>query len=189
MDGGIKLSVKEKDENFNLYVLRYNYSGNYYVGITNNFEKRMLVHWRRTSVKRKLPLWSKINNSTKGFRFYWFKINNTGVSQSYADQCENQFAEKIIKKINDINDENFIKKIHVGNGNCIDRKHMFDIKIKLDYLENEINYIDERIADCLFNPEKFNFKNEKIQIECFNSGYLGEYHSSQHDKSLREVVH
>lgn len=38
--------------------LRYNYSGNYYVGITEYLEKRMLVHWRRKSRKKGLPRWS-----------------------------------------------------------------------------------------------------------------------------------
>ena len=53
----------------NLYVLRYNETGNYYVGTSTNLEKRMLVHWRRES---KLPIWSKKNESKKGFKFYWF---------------------------------------------------------------------------------------------------------------------
>lgn len=50
----------------NLYVLRYNETGNYYVGTAINLEKRMLVHWRRES---KLPIWSKKNKSKKGFKY------------------------------------------------------------------------------------------------------------------------
>lgn len=181
-----KLSGEEKK--VNLYVLRYKYSGHYYVGTAEDFEKRMLVHWRRTSTKRKLPIWSKMNKSTKGFRFYWFKINKNGVSQSEADHWENQLAKKLVDKIEDINNKKFIKKVHVGNGNCIDRKFRYDIKTVISDINHEFNEIDEMIADFLINPEKLGFEKDEIKIECCNIGYLGEYHSSQHDKSLREVV-
>lgn len=184
--GVIKLS---SDENFNLYVLRYNYSGNYYVGITSNFEKRMFVHWRRTSIKRKLPIWSKRNKSTRGFRFYWFNINKTGVSQSDADHCENCIADLLVKKIKNINNKMFIKNVHVGNGNVIDREYNNDTKIEINDVKNEFNDIDEIIANCLINPEKLGFKEDGIQIECCSVGFLGEYHSSMHDKSWGEVVH
>lgn len=50
----------------NLYVLRYNDTGNYYVGTATNLEKRMLVHWRRES---KLPIWSKKNKSKRDSNF------------------------------------------------------------------------------------------------------------------------
>lgn len=183
------MSSEKNSEMFNLYVLRYNYSGNYYVGITNNFEKRMLVHWRRTSIKRKLPIWSKMNKSTKGFRFYWFNINKNGVSQSEADHYESQLAKKIVEKIGYINNKKFIKNVHIGNGNCIDREYEYDTKIEISSIKNEFNDIDEMISDFLINPEKLGFKEDKIQIECCNIGYLGEYDSSQHDKSWREVVH
>lgn len=183
------MSGEEKNGNLNLYVLRYNYSGNYYVGITSNFEKRMLVHWRRTSIKRKLPIWSKMNVSTKGFRFYWFYINKNGVSQSEADRWEDKLAEKLVEKIKDINNEKFIKEVHVGNGNCFDRKFGYKTKLEISDITNEFNYIDEIIADCLINPEKLGFEENGIQIECCNLGYLGEYHSSQHDKSWRAIVH
>ncbi len=128
---------EDNKEKWYLYVLRYNYSGNYYVGITNNLENRMLVHWRRTSTKRKLPIWSKMNKSTKGFRFYWFNINNIGVSQSYADHCENMLAKNVVKKIKDINNEKFIKKVHTGNGNCIDREYNYYTKIEISDIKND----------------------------------------------------
>ncbi len=44
------------------------------------------------------------------------------------------------------------------------------------------------IAKCFINLEKIGLKEDEIQIECCNIGYLEEYDSSQHDKSLREVV-
>lgn len=184
-----KLFEENNSEKWYLYVLRYNYSGNYYVGITNDCGKRMLVHWRRTSTKRKLPIWSKMNKSTKGFRFYWFNINKNCVLQSEADHLENQLAEKISEKIKEINNKKFIKEVHVGNGNCIDRKNRYNIKTAISDIKNELNEIDEIIAYFLINPEKLGFKENEIQIECCNVGYLGEYHSSQHDKSWREIVH
>lgn len=179
---------EDDKEKWYLYVLRYNFSGNYYVGITNDLKKRMLVHWRRTSIKRKLPIWSKMNKSTKGFRFYWFNINSTDVSQSYADHCENKFAEKILKKIKDINNEKFIKKVYVGNGNCIDRKYNYCTKIEINDIKNEFNYIDEVIAYYLIDSEKLGFKENEVQIECCNIGYLGEYDHSQCNKSWSDVA-
>lgn len=187
--GELKLPEEDNKEKWYLYVLRYNYSGNYYVGITNDLKNRMLVHWRRTSTKRKLPIWSKMNKSTKGFRFYWFNINKNGVSQSEADHLENQLTKRIVEKIEGINSNKFIKKVYVGNGNCVDRKHRYDIKTVISDIKNEFNEIDEIIADFLINPDKLGFSENEIQIECCNVGYLGEYHTSQHDKSWREVVH
>ena len=46
----IKMDSEQMNKKWNLYVLRYNYSGNYYVGTTQDFENRMLIHLRRTSV-------------------------------------------------------------------------------------------------------------------------------------------
>lgn len=178
-----------EEKKINLYVLRYKYSGHYYVGTAEDFGKRMLVHWRRTSTKRKLPIWSKMNKSTKGFRFYWFNVNKNGVSQSEADHWENQLAKKIVEKIYDINKKNFIKEVHVGNGNRIDRKYRYDIKTVISDIKNEFNEIDEIIADFLINTEKLGFRKDEVQIECCNIGYFEEYNSSQHDKSWREVVH
>lgn len=79
--------------------------------------KRMLVHWRRES---KLTIWSAKNESMKGFQFYWFNIGKDGVSRSKADLCENRMAEILFGIIKKKNEENFIKKIHVGNGSHYD---------------------------------------------------------------------
>lgn len=35
------------------------------------------------------------NKSTKGFKFYWFKIEKEGVEQDEAEHCENQLAEHL----------------------------------------------------------------------------------------------
>ncbi len=48
------MSGKENQEKWNLYVLRYNYSGNYYVETTLDFEERILDHWRRDSESVKI---------------------------------------------------------------------------------------------------------------------------------------
>lgn len=104
-----------------------------------------------------------MNNSTIGFRFYWLKINNNGVSPSEANHLENQLAKKIIDKIEDINNKNFIKKVHVGNGNCIDRKFRYDTKIVISDINNEFNEIDENISDFLINPEELGFEEDEIK--------------------------
>lgn len=86
----------------NLYVLRYNHSGNYYVGTAEDLQKRMTIHWRKKS-RKKLPSWSRDNKSYKGFVFYWFHIEGNGVSRSHADLCENHLAKLITRKIEYIN--------------------------------------------------------------------------------------
>ena len=58
------MSSKENKEKWNWYVLRYDYSGNYYVGTTIDFGRRMEEHWKQTSSKSELLKWSEKNKST-----------------------------------------------------------------------------------------------------------------------------
>lgn len=171
----------------NLYVLRYNKSGNYYVGTTKNFEKRMLDHWRKTS---KSPKWSQKNTSTNGFKFYWFNINGNGVSRSEADICENRMAEKLFEIISKKNNEKFIKEIHVGNGSH------YDVNIPVedynysgkDKDENTLNDIDKEIMEYLKKAETLRVGEKNISIKCWRIGYIGEFHQNKCNKSLIEVV-
>lgn len=131
---------------WNLYVLRYNYSGNYYVGTTINFESRMLDHWRKTSIEGELPIWSSKNKSTKGFEFYWLYIGEDGVGQDEAEHCENRLANLLIEKIKDINNNEFIMEVHVGNGKFVDNKEdNFDVEIKGEDTKNDLTDIDEEL--------------------------------------------
>ncbi len=171
----------------NLYVLRYNQTGNYYVGTTKNFPKRMLDHWRKES---KSPIWSQKNTSTKGFKFYWFNINGNGVSRSEADLCENRMAEILFDLIRKKNNEKFIKEVHVGNGSRYDTK----IHVK-DYNYNgknkdkiPLNDIDKEIMECLKKIENLEAGKKKIPIKCWRIGYIEEFHQSKCNKSLIEVV-
>lgn len=171
----------------NLYVLRYNQTGNYYVGTTKNFPKRMLDHWRKES---KSPIWSQKNTSTKGFEFYWFNINGNGVSRSEADLCENRMAEILFDLIRKKNNEKFIKEVHVGNGSRYDTK----IPVK-DYNYNgknkdkiPLNDIDKEIMECLKKIENLEAGKKKIPIKCWRIGYIEEFHQSKCNKSLIEVV-
>lgn len=152
-------------KNWNLYILRYNSSGNYYVGITENPEKRMLVHWRRKSKRKGLPKWSNINESKQGFKFYWFDIDKDVVSQSCADRRENQLAQRLFKKIIDVNNEKPIEEIHVGNGKFIDGKEdNYDVNITVD---NTIKRdIDSKIEVFLKNPILLNLKKVNEEILC-----------------------
>lgn len=79
------MTQNENDENWNLYVLRYDYSANYYVGTNQDLKRRMGEHWKRTSPKRLSSIWSSKNIPTKGFRFYWFKVEKEGVEQGVAE--------------------------------------------------------------------------------------------------------
>lgn len=169
----------------NLYVLRYNETGNYYVGTATDLEKRMLVHWKRES---KLPIWSQKNSSKKGFIFYWFNIGKDGVSRSKADFCENRMAEILVEIIKKINLEKFVKEIHVGNG-C-----HYDLNIPVrDYNynnkdDNSLNDIDKEIMKYLKELEFLETKHEKFPITCHRIGRVDEFSQSKCNKSLIEVV-
>lgn len=177
------MSNKENKEKWNLYVLRYDYSGNYYVGTTIDFGRRMEEHWKQTSSKSELSKWSEKNKSTKGFKFYWFKIEKEGIEQGEAEHCENQLAEQLvreIKKLKEINHEEFIEGGHVGNGPYVDR----------EYCVNEINVgvlIDERIKEYLKNLEFLDTEKGRFTMKCCRIGHVGEYHHNQCNRKWREV--
>lgn len=173
------------EEKWNLYVLRYNYSGNYYVGTTINFERRMGEHWKQTSAKSELPIWSEKNKSTKGFKFYWFKVEGEGVKQGEAEHCENYLAEKLVKEIKRLN-----KEVHVGNGKFVDTEDSYVIEIEVNDIENNLNDFDQEITNFLkkikfLRPQKVN---KELSIECCRIGYVGEYDHRQCNKSVSDVA-
>ncbi|MDE5802485.1 MAG: hypothetical protein K2I22_06170 [Lachnospiraceae bacterium] len=184
------MSSEEKNKKINLYVLRYKHSGHYYVGTAENFEKRMLVHWRRESgsVKR-LPNWSFENKSKQGFIFYLFNIEGDGVSQSYADLCENHLAKLIARKIKYINEKKFIKEVHVGNNKFIDGKvGKYDKNNNVNSNQKELNDIDKGIYMYLKNLKSLNPQkvNKRLSIKCIEIGCVSEYH--QNDSWNEAVV-
>lgn len=164
------MNSEENKRNWNLYVLRYNYSGNYYVGTTSDFENRMLIHWRRTSINNNLPMWSKGNKSINGFKYYWFKISKEGVDQGEAERCENKLAALLVEEIEKLN-----KEVHVGNGKFVDTEEIKWTEIEIKGIENNFNEIDEEITDFL---KQLKFL-EHISIKCFEIGSIGEYDNSQ----------
>lgn len=174
------MSSKEK---WNLYVLRYNYSGNYYVGTTPDFEDRMLDHWRKTSEKKNLPIWSKKNKSKKGFKFFWFKIENEGVEQGEAEHCEWELARLLVDEIKKISHENPLEKIHVGNCGLVDCKE-YDFESEPEPTPS----LDEKIEEYLKESRILDTKNGKFQIRCYAIGYVGEYNDGQCNKSWEEVA-
>ena len=174
------MSGEGNKNKWNLYVLRYHSSGNYYVGITESFENRMLIHWRRTS---NLPQWSSLNESTKGFKYYWFSIDDDGVSQSHADHCENCLAELLVKKIKEIN-----KEVHVGNGKFVDTEDTRGIEIEVNNIKNYLKDIDVEITGYLKNLKSLETKSGEFSIECCRIGYVEEYNHSQCNKSWDEVA-
>lgn len=189
---GVSILCGEKSKkSWNLYVLRYNSSGNYYVGITENLKRRMLVHWRKKSKsKRKgLPEWSKRNESEKGFKFYWFDIDKDVVSQSCADRCENRLAQRLYEKIKDVNNEKPIEEIHVGNGKFVDCKEdNYDVNKTVD--NSRKRDIDSKIEVFLKNPISLNLEkvNEEILIRNIKIGNIGEYDISQCNKKWDDIV-
>lgn len=90
----------ENKKRWYLYILRYSYSGNYYVGVTPTLNSRMNIHLKRTSANNKrLPTWSYLNKSIQGFRAYWYDCKDSGVSQSTANKLENKVTRQIEKRI------------------------------------------------------------------------------------------
>lgn len=178
------MDSEQKNKKWNLYVLRYNYSGNYYVGTTPDFENRMLIHWRRTSINNNLPMWSKENKSINGFKYYWFKINKEGVEQGEAEHCENYLAGLLVEEIKKLN-----KEVHVGNGKFVDTEEIKVIEIEIKDIENDLNEIDEKIADYLKQLEflKHNTIEEELSIKCFEIGSVGEYDNSQCNEKWSNV--
>ncbi len=175
------MSSEESKEKWNLYVLRYNYSGNYYVGTTPDFESRMLDHWRKTSEKKNLPIWSKKNKSKKGFKFFWFKIEKKGVEQGEAEHCEWKLANLIVKEIRNINHKKLAEEIHVGNWELVDGK-------KYNHKFEPNTSIDEKIEKYLKGLKNLKTKDGEFQIKCYAIGYIGEYDESQCNKSWKEVA-
>lgn len=179
------MGSEQMNKKWNLYVLKYNYSGNYYVGTTPDFENRMLIHWRRTSVNNNLPIWSRDNKSTDGFKYYWFKINKEGVEQGEAEHCENYLAELLVEEIKKLD-----KEVHVGNGKRIDTEDTYVIEIEINSIEKNLNNMDKEIADYLKSLEfiKSLKINEKLSIECCEIGCVGKYDNSQSHKSWNDVA-
>lgn len=176
LSGG-EMDNKNELMDWNLYVLRYNYSGNYYVGTTEDFERRMLDHWRKTSDKKELPIWSQKNKSIMGFKFYWFKMNKSGITQGEAEHCENQLANRIVRIINS---ERLSKKCHIGNGKYVDRKifvRKFIVGVPLD----------AKIDKYLKKIKRLKTKDGVFSIECCRIGYVGEYHQCLCNKKWKEV--
>lgn len=180
---------EDNKKRWNLYILRYNCFGNYYVGITENLEKRMLVHWRRKSNRKGLPIWSSINKSGKGFKFYWFEIDKDVVSQSLADRCENQLAKLLIDKIKEFNTEKIFVEIHVGNGKFVDsEENNYDVNNTFDnFIKRDI---DNEIEAFFKNPTSLILEkvNEEILIRNIKIGNIGEYDISQCNKKWDDVV-
>ena len=111
---------KSDEENWNLYVLRYNSTGNYYVGIQNRgWPERMLDHWRGTTGPQ-VPDWSYMNKSGEGFTCYWYKVKKVksshyGVGKALADRCENQLAKMLADKISTIAPEKAMRPLVANN--------------------------------------------------------------------------
>lgn len=190
-------------EEWHLYVLRYVYNGNYYVGTTPKLEKRMLVHLRRTSTKKNLPKWSAENKSTEGFRYYWFNIYRNGVSQAIVEDCENALfkidvngvsqaiaenCENVLAKLinNTIEIKESSRETHVGNGKYIDGKeNNYDIVIKSECPDNVL--IDTEIEKILKTPEPFKLVKEH-SIKCIEIGNVQKYQRSDCNKVWFDIA-
>lgn len=132
-----------------IYVLKYKSTGNYYVGVTPNLWKRMLIHWRRISYKNNLPKWSFLNRSRLGFKFFWFKCDSHILSQSEADRLENEISFLILSFIEPLNKKSNQFDAHVGNSNLKDGKvHDIHNVLQCRILDQKLNdMIDLKIKE------------------------------------------
>lgn len=178
------MSKRNRKKNWNLYVLRYNYSTNYYVGTTPDFKKRMEIHRRRRSPNHNLPECSADNYSKKGFRFYWFLVEKRGVTQGVAEKCEYCLAAELEKAVHELN-----PNVHVWNGTRYaeyKKSNGYAITENKDNLMN----IDHEIDEFLMNRKPLNpsESNKKYSIKCYKIGCIEEYDETQCNKSFDDVV-
>lgn len=101
--------MKKRGKTWYLYILKYEKTGNYYVGATPNLKGRMNAHRFRTSQKSLHSMPSILNRSTKGFSFFWYKIEGTESTQSNSNKIENKLTEFL---------KNWVEEDVVVNGGC-----------------------------------------------------------------------
>lgn len=178
------MSKRNRKKNWNLYVLRYNYSGNYYVGTTPNFIKRMEIHRRRRSTKHNLPECSADNYSTKGFRFYWFLIEKRGVKQGVAEKCEYCLANELEAELRNLN-----PNVHVWNGTRYAEYKKSKGNAITENKDNLMN-IDHAINEFLKNRQSLNPSEtpKNLSIKCYKMGCIEEYDETQCNKSFDDVA-
>lgn len=180
------MSKRNRKKNWNLYVLRYDYSANYYVGTNQDLKRRMGEHWKRTSTNQNLPKWSEKNHSTKGFRFYWFKVNESGVSKKSADHCENCLAHKLVDQIKILPVD-----IYVGSNKIFGREETpIDEFEVIENKDNSIN-IDNEIDELFINLNVLTCPKikEDFSIKCYAIGHIGEYDEKrQYNKKFEKIA-
>lgn len=175
-------------EKWNLYVLRYDYSGNYYVGSAPNLELRMFDHWRRTSDKGDLPVWSALNNSTEGFKYYWFNINSNDVSQSVANCSENALTMEFCELIKNLSDNELNTKIYMFGGCSVKPPYPNVTSIEKESLVDDERY--QNISMYLKNikDHKLETKKGEYSISLFEVGTVGRYQQTDCNKDWHEVA-
>lgn len=172
-------------EKWYLYVLRYNYSGNYYVGDTKDLEKRMLIHLKRTS---KLPQASWANHSTKGFKYYWFEIDGYYVSRSEADLSENAFTKEIGKVIEKLEDNELNRKIYIRGGYLAKNPYPKINPVEKDALEDDEGH--KKIYTYLKNIKERELETKKGEhsiISLLEIGTVGEYQQTDCHKQWCDI--
>lgn len=171
------MSEDNKNKDWYLYVLRYNSTGNYYVGTTPDLAKRMLIHWRQTSLNSDLPIWSERNKSTLGFLCYWFNFDGKGLSQGKAEKCEAALCKLLVDKIRSEKTQRDCRCIYVSNGRKgYDKNSEFDIKF--DYTNPESSIIDDEISKFLKSISLLDLppeNTEHYKIKCHKAYNIGEY--------------
>lgn len=169
-------------ENCHLYVLRYNYSGNYYVGsTTGDLNKRMKRHFQENCNKN-TPCWSCKNKSSKGFEYYWYDVHDrdeshknedyaTNKLQSIGDCCENVFTDEFMKEIEKITANKLDRKIFMYGGYLVKPPYPEVKSLKKEALEDEIY---KEIHEYLIKEHELKTKKGEYYITLFKSDTWGD---------------
>ena len=153
-----------------VYVLRYNYSGNYYVGsTTGDLGIRMKTHLKENH-NQDTPLWSCENKSSEGFKSYWFCIKSENDSQSITDysrealqsigdQCENDLCNCLIEMKRRNKDAQLDKETYVIGGSKTKKEDYKDFKIEKN--GSIYNSLDKEIDKYLKSLDSFDATTDK----------------------------
>lgn len=176
-------------EEWQVYVLRYKATGNYYVGNTPKVKGRMETHWRKTSAKNSsLPAWSEANKSTEGFEYYLFESADQSImDQSTASDCENNLQKEIWNFIKSEQLANIaVVNDHWLNDSDVDRARLKDYKAPVDGgNKNSSEKIDKFLMGSINKPLALGANNAKFRILLKEKGEIDQYNPNV-DNSERE---
>lgn len=74
---------------WDIYVLKYKRTGNYYVGTAPNWKSRIKVHHTKTAPKKLNSNPSKFNKANEGFYYFVYEINGVKIDKQKLGENQN----------------------------------------------------------------------------------------------------